>query len=375
VDTPKTNPAAEVMRGIHSRPIFIALVVLLSLSGFILVVLATHDWDVAAFVVDRPVDAPASQTWGVGYDGQFAYKIALDPETAMSELDYPAFRFLRIVYPVLSRLIALGQPDLIPLGMVAVNLLAATVTAWLLAKIIQRRGGPAWAAYIGIFTFNYLIGIRMDLNEPLAFCLALAGLLAYEEGWQRSAVVIFAVAVMAKEIAIAFPAALALSHIWRREWKETLRLIGGSVLPYLLWAGFVGVWLNISPFDNHLARPSLIPFAGLFQLANLESQILIWMWMVLPALLVGVSALRMAIDGLPGTPQTETLLVLTNVLILATIPTPAWFDPVAVLRLGIGTILASIIWLAKNRPRFLRFAASLWFPSLLMIFLIPGFVF
>jgi hypothetical protein len=361
------------MRGFLSRPILIALLVFLSLSGFILVVLATHDWDVAAFVVDRPADAPASQTWGVGYDGQFAYKIALKPETAASELDYPAFRFLRIIYPVLSRLLAFGQLDLVPLSMVVVNLIAATVTAWLLARLILRRGGPAWGAYIGIFTFNYLIGIRMDLNEPLAFCLALAGLLAYEEGWSRSAVVIFALAVMTKEIAIAFPAALALNHIWRKEWKQTVRLIGGSIFPYLLWACFVGAWLNISPFDNHLARPSLLLFAGLFQLASLESHILIWMWMVLPALLVGFSALRMAVDGLPGTPQTETLLVLTNVLILATIPTPAWHDPVAVLRLGIGTIFASIIWLAKNRPRYLRFAASLWFPSLLMIFLIPGF--
>jgi hypothetical protein len=374
VNTSKATPDSEFLNGFVSRPLVIALFVFLILLGFILVVLATHDWNAAAFVVDRPADAPASQTWGVGYDGQFAYKIAFKPEIAAADLDYPAFRYLRIMYPVFSRLLALGQPSLIPTSMVVVNLLAATLTAWLLARLVVRRGGPAWAAYIGIFTFNYLIGIRMDLNEPLAFCLALAGLLAYEEGWRRPAVVLFALSVMSKEIAIAFPAALAINHIWRREWKEALRLMGGSVLPYLLWAVFVGAWLGISPFDNHLARPSLLPFKGLFQLASLESQILIWMWMVLPALILGFSALRMAIQGLPGAPQTETLLVLTNVIILATIPTPAWQDPVAVLRLGIGTILASTIWLAKNRPRFLRYAASLWFPSLLMIFLIPGFL-
>ncbi len=38
-----------------------------------------------------------------GYDGQFAYQIALDPLEAAPYLDVPAYRYQRILYPLLGR--------------------------------------------------------------------------------------------------------------------------------------------------------------------------------------------------------------------------------------------------------------------------------
>src|SRR5678815_133515 len=48
-----------------------------------------------------------------GYDGQFNYSIARDPNTAAQFLDVPAYRFQRILFPALGRLLALGQANLI----------------------------------------------------------------------------------------------------------------------------------------------------------------------------------------------------------------------------------------------------------------------
>jgi hypothetical protein len=48
-----------------------------------------------AFVLQTPPDLPAGQTWGVGYDGRFAYAIAANPWGSTSDLDQPELRYQR----------------------------------------------------------------------------------------------------------------------------------------------------------------------------------------------------------------------------------------------------------------------------------------
>jgi hypothetical protein len=51
-----------------------------------------------------------------------------------------------------------------------------------------------------------------------------------------------------------------------------------------------------------------------------------------------------------------------------------WVDPLAVLRMAIGLMIAMVLWLSGTRPRLLGLAFALWAPSLLLAFLIPGFL-
>ena len=48
-----------------------------------------------------------------GYDGQFFYYIAVDPAGARPKIDVPAYRYQRILYPLLVRWLSLGQTGLI----------------------------------------------------------------------------------------------------------------------------------------------------------------------------------------------------------------------------------------------------------------------
>jgi len=70
----------------------------------------------------------------------------------------------------------------------------------------------------------------------------------------------------------------------------------------------------------------------------------------------------------------EGLLVLTNAALIAILPSPTWVDALAVLRLGVGLMIALLLWLARARPSWLLFTAGLWGPSLLLLFMIPGFI-
>ena len=120
----------------------------------------------ASFVVagDRFVRIPAAPaglpvTHGPGYDGQFFYRLSLRPWTQERTefgitLDEPAYRQQRIVYPLVSFVVARGGPAVTAWALVGWNLAAAAALGWLGAALARRRGrhalwGLAVAAYPG----------------------------------------------------------------------------------------------------------------------------------------------------------------------------------------------------------------------------------
>ena len=233
----------------------------------------------------------------------------------------------------------------------------------------QHGGGGSSRLQPGGFS-----GVRLDLNEPLAYCLALTGLWVYERGNLAMAVVSFALAGLTKEVALAFPLALVAWEALERRWPTALTILIGSLTPYFIWAGVVAAWQGVSPFSYQLARPIPIPFAGFVHLEGFESQVMVLMWSVGPAMIAGTAALWQMLKTPLSKSSKDALLVLANVGVVATLPALTWVDPLAVLRLGVGSMIAIVLWLSTVRPRALYYAAGLWSPSLLMTFILPGFL-
>ena len=355
----------------YSLPSIIAFILL---AVFAVTVLATHAWDPMAFVLDRPEDVPADQTWAIGYDGQQAHAIAIDPFGAADELDRPAYRYQRILYPMLSRLLALGISDLIPWSMLLINLIAASATVYFLSGLLADRGANPWWSLVPLLSFNYLIGVRMDLNEPLAYALALGGLWAFDRRHTAWAATLFALAGLTREVALVFPIALAAWLLLSRRWGDALIIAAASLVPFVSWAVVVRLFLGASPFATPLARPLLIPFAGMTYLEGIEGRVMVGLWAVVPAGLAAIAAVAVILRRKGNMQSPDALLVLANSAVIAVLPVPTWVDPLAVLRLGTGLILALLLWLARIRPAWLLFTAGLWIPSLLLAFMIPGFL-
>jgi hypothetical protein len=317
---------------------------------------------------------PANQTWGIGYDGQMAYAIALDPFGPAQGLDVAAYRYMRIVYPLTAWAFALGQRALVPWAMLGVNLAAAAVSAVILGSLASRRGASAMAAIVLILSFNYLIGLRLDLNEPLAFALALMGLYAYERDRLPAAVAAFAAAGLTKEVSLALPLGLAAWLLLSRRWKTSLAIMAGSVGPYLAWGLVVGLWLGQMPFGSLPVGPTFPPFIGLRSVAGAATRTLILLWVVGPAILAGLGALWQVFRAPRSDASRDAAMVLANAGVIASLPVVTWVDPLAVLRMALGLMIAIVLWLSGTRPRFLGLAFALWVPSLLLAFLIPGFL-
>ena len=155
-----------------------ALFTVLLLSLFSLRVLSTHAWDPLAFVLLTPADAPPTQTNNIGYDGRFVYHIAVNEFGDTTGLDEPNFRYQRIVFPFLVKVLSLGRPGWVPWVMLVVNLAAVGGSAYFAASLLGKFGANPWWGLTLFLSLGYLIAIRFDLLEPLAIFFLVAALWA-----------------------------------------------------------------------------------------------------------------------------------------------------------------------------------------------------
>jgi hypothetical protein len=114
-----------------------------------------------------------------GFDGQFYYAIARNPWTwHAAELDVPAYRHVRLLYPALAwALSGGGDPYLLFWALPLINLAAIAGLAWLGVRLAQHYGVNVWWGFVLPLAVNDGMPLLRDLTDPLA-TFTLCGLLA-----------------------------------------------------------------------------------------------------------------------------------------------------------------------------------------------------
>jgi hypothetical protein len=152
-----------------------------------------------------------------GYDGQFYYRLALDPfdwaKTAFGITMDQSYRYTRIGYPFLAWLVSLGQRGFVPVALVAINLVCVAAMAVLGGMFARESGrhalwGLAFAGYFGL-----VISIGRDTAEPLAEACMLGGLLAYRRSRPVLTACLFTVGAVTRETILFAPAAIAITRL------------------------------------------------------------------------------------------------------------------------------------------------------------------
>lgn len=123
-----------------------------------------------------------------GYDGQFYYRLALNPFTSEKEefgitIDIPSYRHQRIIYPLISWIFSLGQKDFVPIqvsflliftisvfnAFASSKALAFKKIAWILYLLMAiSYTSYIWVADIAFFrtlTEFYIIGAAILLSS------------------------------------------------------------------------------------------------------------------------------------------------------------------------------------------------------------------
>lgn len=368
-------------RAVHARRRVFAITLILSIM-LCLTVLINSDDNARAFAfigTKFSEGIPEADGGTVGYDGQFAYFIARDGADAIPFLDGPSLRFQRVLYPTLARVLSFGNAELVLWVLLAINVIAHSAAAGMLAYLLADFGAwPYWALIYSLWIGN-LFAMRFDLNEPLCMALSLGAVIAYRHDRVWITVILLMLATLTKELGLIFAAGLALHALFRGEWRKSILIAAGPVLLFLAWWIVLRAWLGTLPTRYPAARGiSLIPFSGLFDVLDtprLPDQGarsiqfgMVSLLMVAPALMTLFAALRTLVRR-RELPLSVALLI-PAVGFLAIMPGVAWEDPVAAYRVGLAVVPAAILFLGEIAPGRLKWLAALWIPALLIIVLL-----
>ena len=319
---------------------------------------------------------------GNGYDGQFCYYIALDPVNARYYIDTPAYRYERILYPLVARALALGQPSLVPYTLILVNLLAISGCVLLLAFWLRRRKISPWLAVVYGLYSGVFVGFERDLTEPLAYFFVMLAVYLYD--FRRSVIwagICFGLATLARETALIFAlpyiAAVLLhsrsvdragsSRFWRSavaNWRPAALMLGLAAGPFLIYKLFLTLWIGGTGVPGEV-MPRLIPFSGLIVLLPWRSDEIISLEAVA---IPGVICLALSLWAILKRRATIAVwaLLLNVVVLVLMLNASSYYDSGAALRVTIGVVLAALLSIpafdkpGKRSRRWLAFCAPVW---------------
>ncbi len=146
-----------------------------------------------------------------GHDGQIYYAIGLDltGDEVPDELDHGAYRYRRILLPVMASGFGLldGYPLLV--GLVVIVILSAAIASGTTAAMATRLDRPEWLALVILLNPGVWLSVRLLTADILAMALMQVGLYWFLVG-RRSAPLAFVLSVLAKDVYLVTPAGLAV---------------------------------------------------------------------------------------------------------------------------------------------------------------------
>ena len=305
---------------------------------------------------------------GTGYDGQFFYRMAINPADLSSTaygitFDAP-YRLMRIGYPVLVWLASFGHGSLVPMMLVAVNV-AAMAAMGVVGAMLARDGG--YHALCGLLLpmyFGLLTSVSRDTAEPVACAFLLAGLLAMRRRRPVLAGVLLACGALTRETAMVAVAAIALVRcvtlVRRREWP------GRTDFAWLLPAIAFPAWELVVKFATGnlplLAdgdQNAGAPFAAAFDAVRRNIGQLSWTeftnvdcWVLEFAVLVVVATLALCCLRRTRAPMHERLALIGYLVEICVVTPSTWNSLNADLRSFVEVyLLAVLVLLSVPRTR------------------------
>lgn len=286
-----------------------------------------------------------------GYDGQFALYMArqLDPAQVAGQLDVPAYRYQRILLPLLARLLALGRPAAIPWTLVLVNLLAHVGGVAALCALLAAH--DRWVGYALLYGLwvGALVGVGTDLHEPLAYGLIAGAILQRDRSRLSAAVGLSILAMFAKETTLVFVAAFFLADWQGNALGRTGRWYGLLGVAFVAWQGWLW-WTFGQPGAGSgglMATPfEFIPLMGLWRIAASSlSVFLIYLLLFGPGIVFPAvwGIWRSGIDIYRRRPTLGTWPLFLHGLLILITPFSTFREPLGLVRVATGLVLSVLV--------------------------------
>jgi hypothetical protein len=309
-----------------------------------------------------------------GYDGQFTYMMAIDPDPASiaPHLDRPAYRYQRILLPLLARATVLGAPEAVPWALLLVGVISAAAGTAAVARILLDHG--QWEGYAlgyGLWV-GVVSSVGLFLHEALAYGLVALGWLAFRRSRAIWGAAGLTLSLFAKESTLPFVvAALAMpgsaSNPPRRGW-----LIGGLAV-FAAWQGWLW-WTFGEPgigSGGAMSTPfEWIPLMGFLRIGTVSLQalglflVIFAPMVILPAAWGAWAAVRRLKEGRL---QPEAWALLLNAAVIFFVPFSTAREPLGLVRLATGLVLAVLLFAALYGLRRILVYSLFWTSMLALL--------
>lgn len=312
----------------------------------------------------------------LGYDGQFIYYIARDPapQRVAPHLDVPAYRFQRILLPLLARLLSFGNPGLIPWVLAFLGVVSIAGGVWAVSELFAGWSISRWYALVYGFYAGFLLALIVDLPEPLAYGLAALGLLLVERNQRLAGWIALGLAVFAKETTLLFLAGVMLAYLFQRRWQDVFGLALIGVVPYALFQGWLWAVFGAPGIGSGgaLSTPfEIVPYMGLFRISAYSLVYFLAMLLVFGPAVVLPSIWgiwKAARHWLSGERNLFVACLFLNTLVIAFTPFSTFRETGGILRFTCGMVLALLLYCGRYRMRKILNYTLFWI--VLMVFLI-----
>ncbi len=303
-----------------------------------------------------------------GYDGQFVYYIAreLNPARVRPFLDVPAYRYQRILLPMLARVLSVGRTAVLPWMLLGVVSFAHGAGTWLVSRMLEEWRVSRWYALVYGLWVGLLLGVRLDLPEPLAYGLVAAAVWAASRKRHGLSWLLYALAIFAKEVTIIFAVAQGVVDLWQRKWGRALGLLFVAGVPFLIFQGWLWFTFGAPGIGSGGAMATsfeFVPFMGLLRVGAYS-----WVFMLAVLAVLGPSIVFPALWALKASLQRwrrggQEYLVAAlffNALVIPFTPFSTFREPAAMFRFASGLILAILLYAARYRKRRVLNYSLLW---------------
>ncbi len=294
-----------------------------------------------------------------GYDGQFIYYIAVEPSPPQVAplLDVPAYRYQRILMPVLARALALGNPPGVAWALAAIGVAAHTLGTWAVTQLLMGYRATPWYALIYGLWVGLLLAVRLDLPEPLAYGMVAMALLADRRQKYAQAALFYGLALLAKETVIFFLLAYLIAIALQRNWRRLAAIALITLGPYSLFQAWLWQMFGRPGLGSGGAGATAfewLPFAGFFRIAGVNAVIFLVF-----VFIFGPTVVALSIGGIyqflsrarRSLPDLESLQYGFNALIIPFLPFSTIREPGGLLRFASGLLLAFLIYAAQNKQK------------------------
>jgi hypothetical protein len=377
-------------------PWFCLLITVTFFLVFIFGRLHLSGFDASSFIVagDRycdPGTVPAGLTvlkGSAGFDGQFYYRLALDPLTTKPAefgitLDEPPLRHQRILYPLLAWALSFGNPRFLPAVLILINFLVLCLMGWLGGSYAQTLKQHAlWGIFLPLYP-GFLLTLSRDTVEILEAAILLGSFLLLRRRRTVLATAIVVLAVLTKETTILIVVAGALVNLiarWRKQSEVSVPwyYVAFPIAVFALWQ-FVqfriwGEFPVLASGNNNLALPFVGPARAFLDAAIFQRPFQIRKSAELVFLMgFGVTV----VSQLRSTNATrhEVFSWLLITVLVISLGSSVWVEDWTFVRvLAVFYVLGAVILIAgKGKIKYLVFSCSLVFWCLLFFKLLRSY--